>query len=145
MLSGVVDKLVLPASPPYTQLLTLGCPDDFFAVRVGLPNVTNTPWHVTRIIARPSTTWSDYVNPTGEAAWTQLGFAQGGADVEAIAAGGETPAAIAVAPNRVDPASGETMNPAWTWTDWTALRSLPRADVANGPRVLMLRMLLPQQ
>ena len=76
---------------------------------------------------------------------SNLGFGQRGADVEAITSGGETPSSIAVAPNRVDPSSGEATNPAWTWTDWTALRSLPRADVANGPRILMLRMLLPQR
>jgi hypothetical protein len=46
-----------------TACMTLGCSDDFVAVRLGFPNVTAQPWRITRAIARPSDSFNDYVTP----------------------------------------------------------------------------------
>ena len=143
--SAILDTIALQDAPPYTQLLAVGCPDDFLAVRVGLPNVTGIPWLARRIIARASATWSDYVNPTGDAPWVPLTFAYGGLDLDAIATAADAPTAVTVGANRADRGTGETANPSWTWTDWAPVHSLPRSDAPNGMRVLMLRMLVPQR
>lgn len=141
--SAIFDTFSLGDGADYTQCLAAACPDDFFAVRVGLANVTDRPWVASRLSVCPSSTWSDRVNPEGGAGWTPLTFAHGGADSATIAAGRDLPLRIEVAANRADPGNNETANPAWTWTDWTPVRSLPRTDIAGGPRILMLRMLVP--
>ena len=142
--SSIFDTFQLPAAPPYTQLLTVGCADDFYAVRVGLANITRGAWRADRLIARPSTTWNDLANPTGDAEWVPLTFAHQGTDSATIASGPGLPTGLTVSGNQIDPGTGLTTNPAWTWTDWSPIRSLPRADAPDGHRVLMFRMLVPQ-
>ncbi len=142
--SAIIDKFELPDSAPYTQCLALGCPDDFHAIRVGLPNVSAAPYRISRIVARPSDSWSDYLNPTGDSEWTPLTFVHGGQDVEAIVSNAGGPTETSVAARAEDLASGETYIPKWTWSDWRPVRSLPPAGRTNDLRVLMLRMALPQ-
>ena len=142
--SAIIDMFDLPDSPIYTQCLTLSCPDDFYAVRVGLPNVSTSPYRIERLIGRASGTWNDYVNPTGDAPWRSFTFAHGGRDEDSVVTSPDSPTSAEIAPRDIDLSTGETYIPRWTWTDWCPLRSLDRTDTANGPRVLMLRMLLPQ-
>ncbi len=141
--SAIIDTFDLKQGDPYTQCLAVGCPDDFFAVRVGLPNVIETPFHISRLTACPSDSWNDYVNPTGSAAWTPLTFVHGGNDTDAIVSLANDRFGIDVAPRDPDLSAGETYIPRWTWSDWRPIRSLARADEPGGLRVLMLRMALP--
>lgn len=142
--SAIIDRVILPKNDPYTQCLTVGCPDDFYAVRVGLPNVSETPYRVHRIVGRASDTWSDYLNPTGKSAWTTLTFTHRGEDKDAIVSIGGASPPFDIAGRSDDVSAGETYIPHWTWTDWRPIRSLTRTDRQGGMRVLMLRMLLPQ-
>ena len=141
--SAIIDMFELPPGNPYTQCLAVGCPDDFYAVRVGLPNVADAPYHISRLAACPSDSWNDYVNPTGAAAWTALTFVHQGNDSAAIVSLDNDTFGIDVAPRDPDLSAGETYIPRWTWSDWRPVRSLARADEPGGVRVLMLRMALP--
>lgn len=119
----------LPAGEgPVTMAYACGVPDDFSAVRVGFVNVLGTPWQMTKVIAMPSSSWNDYVTPTGGASPVALTFG-GGASGTILPNSGElTPSGSAI--------------PAVSWSDWVGLRSQP-ADPATGMRVLMLRALVP--
>lgn len=125
-----------------TGLLTVGCPVDFHAIRVGFVNVRAEPFGVGRVIARASAGWADYFNPAGQGTWTPLTFAAGGADVDRIASRPGAPTAISVAGNTVDPLTGLADIPAWTWTDWTPLLGIASPTDPDGHRVAMLRYLL---
>jgi hypothetical protein len=126
-----------------TDFVTLTCADDFVAIRVGFANVNPAPYPVSKVIAAASSTLGDHANPTGNTGWTPLTFAHNGADIDAIVTAPGAPTAIAAVGNSADPATGHTGIPRWTWTDWTPLRSLPRTDVPDAPRVVMIRVLLP--
>jgi hypothetical protein len=142
MISGWIRPDVLGPENGGTACLTLGCPADFYAVRLGFPNVTATPWTITKVIGRASSSFNDYVDPTGDGRWTPFTFAMQGRDDDRIVTRPDAPTVITVAANREDPATGETANPAWTWTDWVPLAS-GAPDPTTGMRVLMLRALLP--
>jgi hypothetical protein len=144
MLSGWVRAARLGPKGGGTTALTIGCPDDFHAVRLGFPNITPDPWAITRVIGRASTTFNDYVNPTGGGAWTSFTFAMDGRADERIVTRPDAPTRIIVAGNAPDPATGEAAEPVWTFTDWVPLASLP-PDEASGMRVLMLRALVPSE
>jgi hypothetical protein len=142
--SAIIDTFALQeGAPPYTQCLAVGCPDDFCAVRVGLPNVTETPYRILRLAACASDTWNDYVNPTGPSEWTPLTFVHNGHDTDAIVSLENDKFEIDVAPRNPDLSAGETYVPRWTWSDWRPIQSVARTDEAGGVRVLMLRMALP--
>ena len=121
-----------------THFLTVGCPDEFHAIRVGFANIAPNPYVVPRIVACPSTTWHDYANPTGNGIPTPLTAVHGGADDDAIVAIPDAPQRLVVRPNRIDPSSGEVGIPEWSWTDWCAVRSVS-PDPATGMHVLMIR------
>jgi len=140
--SGWLLKHPVADISPGTQMLTLGCPAAFCAVRLGFANISSTPFVIKRAIAAPSTTFSDYCNPTGDTKWTSLTFVNEGADSDRIVTTIDAPTEIVVRGNAPDQATGETSAPRWTWTDWVPLSSLPRADAANGVSVLMIRTLL---
>jgi hypothetical protein len=111
-------------------------------VRVGFANILRSPWTILKLIGRASTTINDYVNPTGDTAWTTFTFAsRGGAD-DRIVTNQDAPTQIIVAGVAVDVATGLSNEPAWTWTDWVPLTSAG-PDSAHGFRVLMLRALVP--
>jgi predicted Zn-dependent protease len=132
-----------------TSFLTMSCPDDFFAVRVGFANVLSTPWTIGRAILCASAACGDHINPTDaegrvrpDAAWRPLTFAGGGKDRPEIVTDPAAPTRIVVAGSGVpttDPQGGE---PVWTWTDWVPCRSLA-PDPETGMRVLMLRAYAP--
>ena len=144
MISGWIRPDVLGADKGGTACLTLGCPADFYAVRLGFPNVTTTPWTITKVIGRASTSFGDYVNPTGEGRWTPFTFAMQGRDDDRVVTRADAPTTITVAANNEDPATGEASNPAWSWTDWVPLKGdVP--DPRTGMRVLMLRALVPPE
>ena len=142
MINGWLRPDTLGPDNGGTACLTLGCPDDFHAVRLGFPNVTPAPWTIAAAIGCASGSFNDYVNPTGAGRWTRFTFAMQGRDDDRIAARPDAPTGIIVAPNDADEATGETGNPAWTWTDWVPLPS-EDADPLTGMRVLMLRALVP--
>jgi len=125
-----------------THAYTIGIPDDFSAIRVGFLNMTATPWTVSKVAAVASSTWSDYVIPTGGATPITLTFGAGGADDSRIYSAAGLPTTIAVAANAADATSGATDIAAITWSDWCPIQSQP-ADPATGMRVLMLRGLTP--
>lgn len=141
MISGWLRPDALGPTNGGTACLTLGCPDDFQAVRLGFANVMPDPWTITAAIGSASSSFNDYVNPTGSGRWTPFTFAMRGRDDDRIVMRPDAPRVITVAANVPDEATGETANPAWTWTDWVPLRSVD-ADPLTGMRVLMLRALI---
>jgi hypothetical protein len=142
MISGWIRPDVLGPDNGGTACLTLGCAADFYAVRLGFPNVTATPWTITKVIGHASGSFNDYVNPTGDGRWTPFTFAMQGRDDDRIVTRPDAPTVITVAANHQDPATGETANPTWTWTDWVPLKG-DEPDPQTGMRVLMLRALVP--
>jgi hypothetical protein len=126
-----------------TDILTLTCPDDFVAIRVGFTNINPAPYLITKVIAAVTPALGDFVNPPGDAAWTTLTFAHGGFAANAVVRVSDAPTVITVRGNDRDLASGRNDLPCWTWTDWTPLSSVRRSDVADAPRAVMLRVLLP--
>jgi hypothetical protein len=149
MLSGWTTGAALDARARGTEFVTIGVPDDFYAVRVGLPNVNPVAWTVSKIVACASAKWNDYLNPVdnkGAArpprAWSALTFRHAGMENSSLVTNADSATEIAVAANATDPASGETSNPAWTFTDWVPCASIG-SDPATGMRVLMLRALVP--
>ena len=121
-----------------TQFLTIGCPDDFFAVRLGFPNITRFSYTVPSIAVCPSTSWNDYANPTGPATPVMLTSLNAGADVDRIVTATDVPGNSTVGPNSIDRTSGEPSIAAWSWTDWCAVSSVA-PDPRTGMRVLMIR------
>jgi hypothetical protein len=121
-----------------TQFLTVGCPDDFYAVRIGFCNITVSPYVVPRIVACPSDSWNDYAHPTGDRSPVALTTAGAGADADEIVTALDAPTRLVVAGNTVDGTSGETTVPAWSWTDWCHVRSAA-PDPGTNMRVLMIR------
>jgi hypothetical protein len=126
-----------------TDLLTLTCPDDFVAIRLGFTNIKPEHYSITQVIASASSTLGDFANPTGDAFWIPLTFAQTGAASDDIVSASDAPTLITVRGNSPDPATGRTDRPHWTWTDWAPLRSIRRTDVPDAPRAVMIRVLLP--
>ena len=141
MINGWLRPDTLGPDNGGTACLTLGCPDDFHAMRLGFANMTPRPWTVRRAIGCASAGFGDYVNPAGNGSWTPFTFAMQGRDDDRIVTAPDAPTAITVAGNAPDPATGETENPAWTFTDWVPLTSID-PDPATGMRVLMLRALI---
>ena len=84
MVSGWFELFELIPGGGGTACMTLGCSDDFVAVRLGFPNISEQPWRITRAIARASDGFNDYVTPTGDASWTTFTTAKGGADSSEI-------------------------------------------------------------
>ena len=141
MVSGWFEPEALAADGGGTACMTVGCADDFVAVRLGFPNVSREPWRITRAIGRPSNGFNDYATPTGDSPWTTFTTRNGGLESDDIVAGDDLPVEIdvrAVDDTPLVRAAGVR----WTWTDWTPMRSLP-PDPATGMRVLMLRALVP--
>jgi hypothetical protein len=141
MISGWFEPIDLVSDGGGTACMTLGCSDDFVAVRLGFPNVSERPWRITRAIARPSDSFNDYVTPTGDSSWTTFTTANGGADSTEIVSRNDVPMEIEVRGLDNTPLA-RAARVSWTWTDWAPLRSLP-PDPVTGMRVLMLRALLP--
>jgi hypothetical protein len=126
-----------------TEFLTIGCPGDFVAVRVGFANVSPQPYTITTVRACASSSWGDTINPVEGGDWTTLTCSGGNTPADdAIVTRPDVRAPILVSGNMPDAASGEATNPAWTWTDWQALASA-NPDPETGMRVLMLRCLVP--
>ncbi len=142
MVSGWIEQTYLDEGQGGTAALTIGCPDDFYAVRLGFANVTHAPWTLAKVIGAASDGYGDYVHPTGAATWTPFTFAMAGADDDRIVTRADAPTTITVAPTEADPATGHDDEPRWTWTDWTPLASRG-VDPETGMRVLMLRALVP--
>ena len=137
--NGWFESIARPGTGLWgTQFLTVGCPDDVHAVRLGFPNITTSPYRVPRIVVCPSTSWNDFANPTGGSTPIAMTALHGGADSDRIVTATEAPAGLTVGPNTTDTSSGETCVPAWSWTDWCAVASAP-ADGPTGMRILMIR------
>ena len=126
-----------------TDFVTLTCPDDFLAVRIGFTNITPVHYVITKVIAAASTTLHDHVNPTGVSFWQPMSFANNGRPVDEIVSATDAPTTITVW-GKQDQTPHAAGIPRWTWTDWAPLRSLPRTDVPCAPRVLMIRLLLQE-
>jgi hypothetical protein len=142
MISGWIAPVALGPHDGGTACLTIGCPDDFVAVRLGFASTTPGSWKIDKAIGCASNTFNDYVNPTGPAEWISFTFACEGRDDRRLVTKLGAPTDIIVAGNIVDSATGEATNPTWTWTDWTPISSTD-PDPATGMRVLMLRALVP--
>lgn len=102
--------------------------------------MTPVPWTVELVKAVSSSTWNDYVLPTGGAAPITVTFGSAGADDPRVFFSGGLPTSITVAGNTTDLASGATDIPRITWSDWCPLPNQP-ADPNTGMRVVMLRAL----
>lgn len=100
---------------------------------------------ILKVIAAPSSTLGDYVNPTGDVGWRRLTFENGGAPRDTIVTNSDGPAAVTVFGARRNPQTGGSYEPQWTWTDWTPLTSVPRSDVPDAPRIVMIRVLFPSK
>lgn len=121
-----------------TQFLTVGCPDDFYALRLGFPNITQSAYIVPRITVCASSTWNDYANPTGNLSPVTLTTVYAGNDINRIVTRRDAATTLTVTPNSVDLSSGEPTVPAWSWTDWCHVTSGP-PEPKTGMRVLMIR------
>lgn len=125
-----------------TQILTVGCPDDFSAVRIGFPNITASPFTIPKISVVASTSWNDLANPTGGATPRLLTAGYEGAGHEGAGhdeVGGLAGAtSLIVLPVPTNAVSGESSLANWTWTDWCGVSSTT-PDPATQMRVLMIR------
>jgi hypothetical protein len=126
-----------------TDILTLTCPDDFVAIRVGFTNINPAPYQISKVIAAATPTLGDFANPSGNALWTSLTFAHNGIASDDIVCASSAPTQMTVQGNGPDATTGRTDLPRWTWTDWTPLRSVRRTDLPDAPRAVMIRVLLP--
>jgi|HubBroStandDraft_1064217.scaffolds.fasta_scaffold06645_5 hypothetical protein len=126
-----------------TDFVTLTCPDDFLAIRLGFTNINLEPYVITKAIAIASTTPHDHVNPTGVSFWRPLTFANNGRAVDEIVVAADAPTTITVWGRRDQPSHAPGAAH-WTWTDWAPLSSVRRTDSADAPRVVMIRLLLPE-
>lgn len=130
-----------------SHLLTVGCPDDFTAVRVGLANASKNPWKLTKLIACASASWGDYTNPVDEfdiplchSAWQSFTSGESRADrppADSPQDKDDPTITIEAAQH-----ANDSDDLAWTFTDWLPLASR-RADPATGMRILMLRAAVP--
>jgi hypothetical protein len=123
--------------------MAIGCPDDFVAVRVGFANIARQSWRITRAVARASSSFNNYVTPTGDAPWTAFTTTHGGRDTDRIVFIPGAPTEIEVlglGESQLD----QTARVCWTWTDWAPIRSLA-PDPNTGLRVLMLRAFIPSK
>jgi len=127
-------------APTGTGVLTLGCPGAFRALRVGIPNAGTLPYTIAKIAACPSSSWNDYVNPTGDSSWRSLTFAGRGAPSDEIVTDRSAPIEITAWPAPAIALPGSGISPRWTWTDWIPLQSAS-PDPATGMHVVMLRWL----
>jgi SAM-dependent methyltransferase len=109
-------------------------------MRVGLQNASLEPFRIAKIVARASSSWSDYVNPTGDAPWTRLTFSGQGNPTDAVISDPSAPVEVSVAPakNVATPGCGNA--PRWTWTDWAPVEDIG-PDPATNMRVVMIRWL----
>ena len=140
MVSGWIESLRLEAEGGGTACLTLGCPDDFYAVRLGFPNISSDAWRLTKIIGRASEAFNDFVTPIGPSPWVTFRPASATGNtpfdpdndspIEEICVAGKPPS---------DP-----RDIAWTWTDWAPIASVAPAQ-PNGLRPLFLRALVPSE
>ncbi len=126
-----------------TDFVTLTCPDDFVAIRVGFANINPASYSITKVVAAASSTLGDCANPSDGAVWRTLTFLNKGTARDVVVAGCEAPTEITVYGNLPDPAAGHIGGPRWTWTDWNPLTSMPRTDLPGAPRIAMIRVLLP--
>ena len=136
MNSGWFKTLELGPDGGGTASLTLGCPVDFVAARIGFANMTTVPWRVTHAIASASDHVNDYVEPVGSSRWTTLAVTNPQSDAGTTGSHGSTEIIV----RGVDDTS-RAGSVAWTWTDWAPIRSLA-PDPATGMRTLMVRALL---
>jgi hypothetical protein len=127
-----------------TDFVTVTCPDDFLAVRIGFTNINPEPYVVTKLIAITSTTLGDHLNPTGVSFWRPLTFANNGRAVDAIVTAADAPTTLTAWSNQQNQPTLIPPLPRWTWTDWAPLPSVRRTDSPDAPRVLMIRLLLPE-
>jgi hypothetical protein len=144
MLNGWLEPIWLDSQAGGTTCLAIGCPDDFVAVRVGFANINETPWRLTKMSGRASSSFSDYVNPTGSAPWVYFTCRDGGLDSERVRAPENHSSEIIVSPVPFGTSSDADTPPRWTWTDWAPIGSLA-PDTQCGLRVLMLRALVPSE
>jgi hypothetical protein len=142
MISGWIGPVELGQHAGGTACLAIGCPDDFYAVRLGFANSTANDWTITKAIGCASSAYNDYVNPTGGADWISFTFANAGLDDDRLVTRVNVSSEIRVRGNVVNGATGETDDLAWTWTDWAPISSVGQ-DATTGMRVLMLRALIP--
>jgi hypothetical protein len=145
-ISWMISGWIAPVEPGSvdggTTCLTIGCSDDFYAVRLGFANSTRDAWKIAKAIGYASSSVGDYVNPTGNKAWTSFTLANRGADDDQLITSSNAPTEITVAGNIPDEATGEFDNLKWTRTDWASISSTD-CDPVTGMRVLMLRALVP--
>ena len=129
MVSGWIESLRLDKEGGGTACLTVGCPDDFYAVRLGFPNISPDAWRLTKIIGRASEAFNNFVTPTGPAPWVTF-MSSDERPVEEICVLGKPPS--------------DRRDIAWTWTDWAPIASVAPAQ-PNGLRALFLRALVPSE
>ena len=142
MVSGRIIPAALGPNGGGTTCLTIGCPDDFHAVRLGFVNTNAQPWTVSKVIGCASSGFGDYVIPAGGAGWVPFTFAAGGQDRDELVTAPDAPTEIIVAGSRTNSDSDEARPLAWTWTDWAPIQSI-EPDPRTNMRVLMLRALVP--
>lgn len=130
MISGWISQQHLEPQHGGTACLTLGIPDDFYAVRLGFPNCTNQSWRLSRIIGASGPAFGDFVHPDGNPEWVQFRPEAASADGSINVAG-------------LPPNGGRyTGALQWTWTDWAPIGSAP-VKKSGDLRPLFLRALVP--
>ncbi len=137
MISGWIETAHLTAGDGGTACLTIGCPDDFYAVRLGFPNISSQAWRLSKVIGCAADSFNDFVRPSTDCKWIPFKQGKSGSEPTLNVDGAGTDE-IVVGP-RLNP---DTTDVAWTWTDWAPIASGP-ASANDGLRVLFLRGLVP--
>jgi len=137
MISGWIADAHLASEQGGTSCLTLGIPDDFYAVRLAFPNKGPETWRMSRVIGTSSRGFGDFVHPGEKSDWiafepekeavtTQTHDKTGTITVKGLAEGEST------YPDCVK----------WTWTAWAPIMSAP-VTRSNDLRPLFLRAHVP--
>ena len=140
MVSGWIESFRLGKEGGGTACLTIGCPDDFYAVRLGFPNILPDAWRLTKVIGRASEAFNDFVTPTGPSPWVTFKSAS----VTGNAASGRDNHNPATEISVAGKAVSDPRDIAWSWTDWAPIASVAPTQ-ANGLRPLFLRALIPSE
>jgi hypothetical protein len=129
-----------------TQAYAVSCAADFVAVRFGFVNITTRPYVVPLMKVTSSSSWNDYVNPTGQVDWRTVTVTKKPFDPSDIVASpgsdaGGTSTSIHVAGLGGPDLGQGAGRRRWTWTDWIALQA-QEPDPQTGRRVVMIRHLM---
>jgi hypothetical protein len=129
-----------------TQAYAVSCAADFVAMRFGFVNITPRPYVIPLMKVTSSSSWNNYVNPTGQVDWRTVTVTKKPSDPFDIVlssgsdTGGASTSIHVAGLDASDPGRGAGRR-RWTWTDWVALQA-QQPDPQTGRHVVMIRHLM---